>query len=116
MSFDGQHAMDTGDGAGAYAAFQEGSRLLAADNAHAAAIALEKVRDLEPAKGSVREALARARGQVMAAHAFGQAGGFRGQVVEHPMHVGPLRGLWIGRVRIVNYQCQTFRPLRYTAP
>jgi Flp pilus assembly protein TadD len=47
-------------GFGAYDSFQEGSRLLADDNAHAAAIALEHARDLEPAKGSVREALARA--------------------------------------------------------
>ena len=47
----------TGD---AYPAFQEGSRLLAEDNAHTAVIALERARDLEPAKGSVREALARA--------------------------------------------------------
>jgi Tfp pilus assembly protein PilF len=44
----------------AYAAFQEGSRLLADDNAHAAVIALERARELEPAKGSVRETLARA--------------------------------------------------------
>ena len=44
----------------AYAAFQEGSRLLAANNAHAAVIALERARMLEPAKGSIREALARA--------------------------------------------------------
>ncbi|MGQ0824798.1 MAG: tetratricopeptide repeat protein [Actinomycetota bacterium] len=44
----------------AYAAFQEGSRLLAADNAHAAVIALERARALEPEKGSVRETLARA--------------------------------------------------------
>ena len=44
----------------AYAAFQEGSRLLADDNAHAAVIPLEHARALEPAKGSVREALARA--------------------------------------------------------
>jgi Flp pilus assembly protein TadD len=44
----------------AYASFQEGTRLLAGDNAHAAAIALERARDLEPAQGSVREALARA--------------------------------------------------------
>src|SRR5690349_14602835 len=48
------------DDFGAYTAFQEGSRLLATDNAHAAAIRLEHARDLEPAKGSVREALARA--------------------------------------------------------
>jgi Flp pilus assembly protein TadD len=44
----------------AYVAFQEGSRLLENDNAHAAVIALERARSLEPAKGSVREALARA--------------------------------------------------------
>jgi Tfp pilus assembly protein PilF len=44
----------------AYTAFQEGMRLLEDDNAHAAVIALEHARDLEPAKGSVREGLARA--------------------------------------------------------
>ena len=44
----------------AYTAFREGTRLLADDNAHAAVIALEQARALEPAKGSVREALARA--------------------------------------------------------
>ena len=44
----------------AYAAFQEGTRLLAGRNAHAVVIALERARTLEPAKGSVREALARA--------------------------------------------------------
>lgn len=44
----------------AYTAFSEGMRLLADDNAHAAVIALEHARDLEPEKGSVREALARA--------------------------------------------------------
>jgi len=48
------------DGRDAYTAFQEGTRLLAADNAHAAVIALERARVLEPAKCSVREALARA--------------------------------------------------------
>jgi tetratricopeptide (TPR) repeat protein len=44
----------------AYTAFSEGMRLLEDDNAHAAVIALEQARALEPAKGSVREALARA--------------------------------------------------------
>jgi len=44
----------------AYTAFSEGMRLLADDNVHAAVIALEQARELEPAKGSVREALARA--------------------------------------------------------
>ena len=44
----------------AYVAFQEGSRLLNGNNAHAAVIALERARTLEPSKGSVREALARA--------------------------------------------------------
>lgn len=44
----------------AFVAFQEGSHLLATANPHAAATVLERVRDLEPTKGSVREALARA--------------------------------------------------------
>jgi Flp pilus assembly protein TadD len=48
------------DGRDAYSAFQEGTRLLAGNNPHAAAIALERARELEPGKGSVREALARA--------------------------------------------------------
>lgn len=44
----------------AYRAFQDGARLLASDDAHAAVIALERARALEPRKGSVRETLARA--------------------------------------------------------
>lgn len=44
----------------AFSAFQEGSRLLATDNPHAAATVLERARALEPNKGSIREALARA--------------------------------------------------------
>jgi Flp pilus assembly protein TadD len=52
--------MDDSEQHEAYVAFQEGSRLLASDNAHAAVIALEHARELEPAKGSVRETLARA--------------------------------------------------------
>jgi Flp pilus assembly protein TadD len=44
----------------AYEAFQEGTRLLASENPHAAVIALERARDLEPAQASVRETLARA--------------------------------------------------------
>lgn len=44
----------------AFVAFQEGSHLLATSNPHAAATVLERVRDLEPGQGSVREALARA--------------------------------------------------------
>lgn len=52
---------DSGTGAGeAYRRFQEGSRLLETGNSHAAIVALERARDLEPDKGSVREALARA--------------------------------------------------------
>jgi Flp pilus assembly protein TadD len=47
-------------GAEAYEAFQEGSQLLAGSNPHAAAVALERARDLEPDKGSIREALGRA--------------------------------------------------------
>lgn len=44
----------------AYVRFQEGSRLLDSGNAHAAVVALERARELEPEKGSIREALARA--------------------------------------------------------
>jgi Flp pilus assembly protein TadD len=44
----------------AYVAYQEGTRLLTDGNVHAAVIALERARLLEPAKSSVREALARA--------------------------------------------------------
>ena len=44
----------------AYDRFQEGSRLLDSGNTHAAVVALERARDLEPDKGSIREALARA--------------------------------------------------------
>jgi len=44
----------------AYDAFQEGARLLASENPHAAVVALERARELEPDKGSVRETLARA--------------------------------------------------------
>jgi Tfp pilus assembly protein PilF len=44
----------------AYRRFQEGSRLLETGNSHAAIIPLERARELEPEKGSIREALARA--------------------------------------------------------
>lgn len=44
----------------AYEAFREGSRLLDSASPHAAAVALERARDLEPEKGSIREALGRA--------------------------------------------------------
>jgi Flp pilus assembly protein TadD len=44
----------------AYRAYQDGTRLLADDNAHAAVVALERARALEPEKSSVRETLARA--------------------------------------------------------
>jgi Flp pilus assembly protein TadD len=47
-------------GGEAYRRFQEGSRLLETGNAHAAIIPLERARELEPEKGSIREALARA--------------------------------------------------------
>ena len=51
---------DERDDLAAYDAFMEGSRLLASANPHAAAVALERARTLEPDKGSVREALGRA--------------------------------------------------------
>src|SRR5437763_17000647 len=46
--------------ADAYADFQDGSRLLDSGNPHAATLPLERARDLEPGKASIREALARA--------------------------------------------------------
>lgn len=46
--------------ADAYNAYQEGVRLLDGKNAHAAVVALECARDLEPEKGSIRETLGRA--------------------------------------------------------
>lgn len=51
---------NTEGGGEAYARFQEGTRLLETGNAHAAIISLERARELEPDKGSIREALARA--------------------------------------------------------
>ncbi len=44
----------------AYNAFQEGLRLLETGSAHAAVIQLERAKEAEPRKASVREALARA--------------------------------------------------------
>jgi Flp pilus assembly protein TadD len=44
----------------AYEAFQEGNRLMADANVHAAVVVLERARQLEPDKGSIREALGRA--------------------------------------------------------
>jgi Flp pilus assembly protein TadD len=52
---------DAADGTrGAYESFQDGRDLLATGNAHAAVVALERARELEPEKSSVRETLARA--------------------------------------------------------
>jgi tetratricopeptide (TPR) repeat protein len=45
---------------GAYESFRDGRDLLASGNAHAAIVALERARALEPEKASVRETLARA--------------------------------------------------------
>jgi Flp pilus assembly protein TadD len=44
----------------AYEQFQEGQALLSSRNAPAAIVALERARDLEPDKSSIREALGRA--------------------------------------------------------
>ncbi len=44
----------------AYDLFQEGCRLLGNASAHAAVVPLERARDLEPDKGSIRETLGRA--------------------------------------------------------
>jgi Flp pilus assembly protein TadD len=89
-----QHQHDRHD---AYGAFQEGTRLLASDNAHAAVIALERARDLEPSQGSVREALARAyfrTGQF--AHAEGE---FQAAVDIDPVNDYARYGLGVCRLR-----------------
>lgn len=44
----------------AYSAFQEGLRLLESADVHAATVALERAREIEPEQGSIREALGRA--------------------------------------------------------
>ena len=44
----------------AYVRFSEGSRLLESGDVHAAIVSLERAREIEPDKGSIREALARA--------------------------------------------------------
>ena len=44
----------------AYIRFSEGSRLLESGDVHAAIVSLERAREIEPDKGSIREALARA--------------------------------------------------------
>ncbi len=44
----------------AYESFRDGRDLLASGHPHAAVVALERARDLEPEKASVRETLARA--------------------------------------------------------
>jgi Flp pilus assembly protein TadD len=60
MQADDERDTGVNDADDAYLAFQEGSRLLAGGNVHAAVVALERARRLEPEKGSVRETLARA--------------------------------------------------------
>jgi Flp pilus assembly protein TadD len=85
------------DGRDAYVAFQEGTRLLADDNAHAAVIALERARDLEPGQGSVREALARAyfrTGRFTSAEEE-----FRAAVEIDPVNDYALYGLGLCRLR-----------------
>jgi Flp pilus assembly protein TadD len=56
----GEATIESTPAESAYEAFQEGSRLLAMASAHAAAVVLERARDLEPDQGSIREALGRA--------------------------------------------------------
>jgi Flp pilus assembly protein TadD len=52
----GDHEADNG----AYDAYRDGRDLLSSGNPHAAVVALERARTLEPDKASVRETLARA--------------------------------------------------------
>jgi Flp pilus assembly protein TadD len=59
-----EHDMDErqqrGDTPDAYGAFRQGTSLLESSDPHAAAVALERARDLEPEQGSIRETLGRA--------------------------------------------------------
>jgi tetratricopeptide (TPR) repeat protein len=52
--------MDDDDAEDAYEAYSGGRELLSSGNPHAAVVALERARTLEPDKASVRETLARA--------------------------------------------------------
>ncbi len=89
---------DVSSGAEAYEAFQEGSRLLETANPHAAAVALERARDLEPDKGSVREALGRA---YFSSGRFGDAGSEFERAVElDPVNDYAHFGLGLVRLRI----------------
>jgi len=65
MSSESDRALDsdsapTSSDDAAYAAFTEGAALLASSNPHAAVVALERARALEPEKASIRETLGRA--------------------------------------------------------
>ncbi len=82
----------------AFSAFQEGSHLLATENPHAAATVLERARDLEPTKGSIREALARAyfaTGRVRDAEAE-----FHAAAEIDPVNDYALYGLGLCRLRV----------------
>lgn len=73
MTPDGEHDDDFE----AYEAYRRGMALLDSGDPHAASVALERARRLEPDKGSVREALGRAylmrRAYAAAADEFGKA-------------------------------------------
>lgn len=81
----------------AYEAYQEGSRLLDSASAHAAVVALERARALEPDKGSIRETLGRA---YFHTGRFGAAGAEFARAVElDPVNDYALFGLGLCRLR-----------------
>jgi Flp pilus assembly protein TadD len=85
-------------GSDAYTAFQEGVRLLGSADVHAAAVALERARDLEPDKGSIRETLGRA---YFSSGRFSDAG----TEFEHAIELDPVNdyahfGLGLSRLRM----------------
>ena len=55
-----EHSSENDADHGAYDAYRDGRDLLSSGNPHAAVVALERARTLEPDKASVRETLARA--------------------------------------------------------
>jgi Flp pilus assembly protein TadD len=82
----------------AYDAFQEGCRLLANASPHAAVVALERARDLEPDKGSIRETLGRA---YFRTGRFAAAGSEFSRAVEiDPVNDYALFGLGLSLLRV----------------
>jgi Flp pilus assembly protein TadD len=90
-----EHSVDDDQ---AFQDYQEGMRLLEHDDAHAAAVILERARDRDPDKGSVREALGRA---YLRTHQFLEAGEEFAKAVElEPVNDYALYGLGVAQLTV----------------